>query len=84
MCQEETVEKPIITPSFLNALNQTNNVYDMIAICYERLLEHKKDNDMTFLSRAGNMQGDVAFGVCANYFNNFRESITNFVYLSSI
>ena len=43
---------------FIDALNQSIDEYELVAVCYRELLRYKKDTDNIFITRIGHLAED--------------------------
>ena len=61
--------------NFIDALNQSNNEYELIAVCYCELLRYKKDTDIVFIARILHLAEDPEYKKHATLFEEFRGNI---------
>lgn len=60
---------------FIDALNQSIDEYELVAVCYRELLRYKKDTDNIFITRIGHLAEDPEYKMYATQFEEFRENI---------
>ena len=59
----------------INNLRQAKDEYEMIAVCYWKLLLYKKDADISFITRIGHLSEDYEYGAYAESFENLRQEV---------
>lgn len=69
----------VFRESFIDALKQTKNEYDIIAVCYWELLFYKDDKDITFITRIGFLGEDYEYGIYAEEFEKLRQEVLDIV-----
>lgn len=67
----------ILEKSFQKALLQTEDIYQLIAVCYNELLRYHNDFDMVFLAQVGNLRQDTFFQHHAEELEDLRQKLIN-------
>lgn len=62
---------------FLKNIEQSDDIYEIIALCYNILLEHKGDADVCFIAQAGRLSNDIDFGGYAERFEDLRQRLVS-------
>lgn len=63
--------------SFQDAMLQTEDIYQLIAVCYNKLLCYHNDSDMVFLAQVGNLRQDMFFRSHAEEFEDLRQKLVD-------
>lgn len=65
----------VLQDSFVNALGQAEDEYEVMALCYCELLTYTSDTDILFITRVGHLAEDREYGPCAQVFEELRQTI---------
>lgn len=61
--------------NFIDALNQAEDEFDIIAACYRELLAYKEDDDNGFITRVGHLSKDPQYGAYGELFASLRQRV---------
>lgn len=64
--------------SFIDDLKQAEDEYEVIALCYNKLLDYISDTDVYFVAKIGHLESDAEFEPFAQQFEDFRQTIISY------
>ena len=64
--------------SFIDDLKQAEDEYEVIALCYNKLLDYTSDTDVCFVAKIGHLESDAEFEPYAQRFEEFRQTIISY------
>lgn len=64
--------------SFVDDLIQAEDEYEVMALCYNKLLEYTRDTDVLFVAKIEHLESDVEFNSFAQKFEELRQTIISY------
>lgn len=64
--------------SFVDDLIQAEDEYEVMALCYNKLLEYTRDTDVLFVAKIEHLESDVELNSFAQTFEELRQTIISY------